>query len=122
KVQRDHPAHRKANQMRPLRIEVIEYAPEVANEVVHGQGTLIVIAFPIAARIPRHRVEVISEYRKLVVPIGTIAADPVKEDRKRSRADVIDCDSRWSRHEDGRVFRHPLTPSQFAETRFPVSV
>ena len=80
--------------MRRVRFEMVEHAHEVVAEVVVGERPLVVVAQAVAARIPRHRMEMLGEGRQLVAPVGAVAADAVQEDDQRALAHAIDRDAR----------------------------
>jgi hypothetical protein len=95
-IQRDQASHRKADEMSPLGAKELQHAAQIAREVTEINRTLIIVTRAVAARVPRNCVEMLTEFRELIVPVGTISADSVKADHQRSVTALIDCDSRRS--------------------------
>src|SRR5262249_20094837 len=95
-IQRDQASHRKAHEMSALGAKELQHAAQIVREVTEIKRTLIIVASAVAARVPRNRVEMPTEFRELIVPVGTISADSVKANHQRSVTTLVDCDSRRS--------------------------
>ena len=80
--------------MRLRRAEVVEHAHDVVGVVGEREGTFIVVAVAVAARVPGDGVEERREGRHLVRPVAPVAADAVQEDDEIALAGVLDGDMR----------------------------
>jgi len=75
-----------------------EQTHQVSAEIAEVEGSLVIIARAVSARVPCDRMELTPKFRKLVVPISTIAADTMHENNGWTNPVMVNGDSRRARN------------------------
>src|SRR5688572_4811884 len=122
-VARDAPAHGQPDEMRLLRLEVVEDPQQILGERGEIQGPGVVVRVAVAARIPGRRPETRGEDRQLLVPVMAVAADAVQENHQRPAAVDAQRDARSRADVDRFHGYSALAPEIFtARPRLSLSV
>src|SRR5262249_21626889 len=90
-ILRNHAAHGKAGDVRLLDTIRVEQPLQVMGEVEGVEGTVVVVRVAVTAGVPRDDGEVCGESGKLVMPVGTIAANAVHKDKQGAGALLVHC-------------------------------
>ena len=94
--------------------EVLGDAQHVAGEVVEVQRPLVVVGFPVAARVPRRRLVALRrKERHLGVPVLPVPADAVQEQDQRAASGDRDREPRRRPDEDRLQGYSALAPEIF---------